>query len=155
MSRIEVVLVDIGFPGPGRASKLDQSFLWQLGRLTQLEEITFGYQPWRGFDVENDWLLDFTLDSVHGRLNELRNLKKLRKLHLQGLLWNRIGQGEVEWMEREWPCLERVIVSTASRPLVLEESKSHWKWFMKKRLMFKVRNIYDCTEYSGSVLTYQ
>lgn len=132
-----------------------KAFYWQLGRLIHLEEITFGYQPWRGFEVENDWLFEFTLHPVHGRLNELRNLKKLRKLHLQGLLWNRIGQAEVEWMEREWPCLERVTVSTANRPLVMEESKSHWKWFMEKRLMFKVRNVYDCTEYSGSVLTYE
>ncbi|GJJ69393.1 hypothetical protein EMPS_01739 [Entomortierella parvispora] len=132
-----------------------RAFYWQLGRLTELEEITFGYQPWRGFEIENDWLFDFTLNPVHGRLNELRNLKKLRKLHLQGLLWNRIGQAEVEWMEREWPCLERVTVSTATRPAVLEESKSHWQWFMKKRLAFKVRNIYDCTDYSGTVLTYR
>ncbi|KAG0048820.1 hypothetical protein BGZ83_006282 [Gryganskiella cystojenkinii] len=117
------------------------AFYWQVGRLTELEELTLGYQPY--WVAEDDTRQDFTLDQHKGRLIELQELKKLRRLHLQGLMWNKIGQAEVEWMAREWPSLERVTVSSRNRPLILEAEKSHWKWLMQKRPYLKVLNKYE------------
>lgn len=130
----------VATPLPDAHPSTTRPFYWQIGRLRELEELTFGYNGW--VNHGEDTVMDYTLDPTSGRLNELKNLKKLKRLHLSGLMWEKIGQCEVEWMEQYWPSLERFVISTLNRPPVLEEEKPHWKWFMEKRPRLKVRTKY-------------
>ncbi|GJJ71357.1 hypothetical protein EMPS_03707 [Entomortierella parvispora] len=124
----------------------NRGFYTQLGQLKELEELTYGYELAYGYNAKLDRarpaLPDLTLDSqAGGRLDELRGLKKLRVLHIQGRRTHHsIGQAEVEWMEREWPLLEKVILSPKDEDKQPSAESGHWKWLMSKRHRLTVQD---------------
>ncbi|KAG0048722.1 hypothetical protein BGZ83_006386 [Gryganskiella cystojenkinii] len=116
-----------------------KGFFSQVGRLSDLEELTFGYSQFGYNQFRNKTekpLLDFTLDPANGRLQDLIGLKKLRVLNLRGKTLNQLGQAEVEFMEREWPRLEKVTFGSWIQ-IEPQSETDHWKWFIDKRPWLK------------------
>ncbi|KAI8351908.1 hypothetical protein B0O80DRAFT_104509 [Mortierella sp. GBAus27b] len=103
--------------------ELVKKALGQIGRLSKLETLCLGI--YQNFEEHKD----FTLD--HGGLLELAGLKKLRHF---GLVEDRrlgMRQPEVEFMDSQWPQLEKVtfygvFVSGAG-------SEPHWQWLRERQ----------------------
>ncbi|KAI8351913.1 hypothetical protein B0O80DRAFT_427657 [Mortierella sp. GBAus27b] len=74
----------------------------RIGRLSKLGTLCLDCAVRVG---EEDGASDLTLD--RGRLSELAGLKKLRHLSIPLSLCAQIGQAEIEFMDSQWPQLER------------------------------------------------
>jgi len=53
---------------------------------------------------------------------------------------SRIGQLEFEFMEKEWPCLERITITTFYKLRTPLAEQEHWRWLKQKRPWLEVRN---------------
>ncbi|KAF9983528.1 hypothetical protein BGZ65_001692 [Modicella reniformis] len=74
----------------------------QIGRLTKLEELCLG----RMIDARTK-----ELSLEHGWLVELPGLKELRHFEMRTDLCFSVGQAEVEFMDTNWPELERITLA--------------------------------------------
>ncbi|KAG0238450.1 hypothetical protein B0O80DRAFT_499806 [Mortierella sp. GBAus27b] len=106
----------------------------QIGRLVKLEELGLGHDK---SDVTlgsgEAYTTGLTLD--HGWLSELAGLKRLRSFQMGGYFWRSMGQLEVEFMDTNWPRLERIAVACDNledEVLILP----HWSWLKERRPHF-------------------
>ncbi|KAK3823047.1 MAG: hypothetical protein J3Q66DRAFT_330740 [Benniella sp.] len=107
-----------------------QGFFAQIGRLTKLEELSLDCKT--GNDPSYLFCKDLTLED--GWLAELSGLKKLWHLEMLSDYWSPMSQEEVEFMDTNWPNLEKI--SFGLDFFKVEEGgleKDHWKWLKNKR----------------------
>lgn len=101
----------------------------QIGRLIKLEILC----------VSGGQGLDSDLTLSHGWLSKLAQLKKLKHFTMATDLWSRIGQAEVEFMDAQWPRLEKI--SFGSLPVSMSLGNTtkapHWQWLQKRRPYLK------------------
>ncbi|KAF9349116.1 hypothetical protein BGX34_002043 [Mortierella sp. NVP85] len=98
----------------------------QIGRLVKLEELGLGCT------VSGSAMKDLTLEN--GWLAELAELKELRHFCMLTNLWASMGQAEIEFMEANWPKLERISIGMEEDSSEVEEfSKPHWQWLKERR----------------------
>ncbi|KAG0197314.1 hypothetical protein BGX28_009180 [Mortierella sp. GBA30] len=121
----------------------------QIGRLVMLEVLSLGVHNTENnyCEVPGGWgMTDCKAEDVRrfewdltlskGWLQELARLKNLRHLHMRIDFWSRMGQAEVEFMDREWPLLDEIRfggISTGCYPLTSLLKEPHWQWLKKKR----------------------
>lgn len=110
-----------------RDDAVQRSLYRQLGRLVKLEVLGIGC----GKPSIPMIQIDMTLD--RGMLAELYDLKQLRHLFLMTELWSEMQQFEVEFMDRNWPCLEKVTFGFKREPLADIVRQPHWQWLKKQR----------------------
>ncbi|KAK3823074.1 MAG: hypothetical protein J3Q66DRAFT_330791 [Benniella sp.] len=96
----------------------------QIGSLSKLETLSLNRDEWdgRGYDY------DLTLEK--GWLRQLAGLKELKHFHMATDLWVNMGQAEVEFMDAQWPKLEKIEFSKNMKSQV---KKRHWKWLQARR----------------------
>ncbi|KAF9362851.1 hypothetical protein BGX34_005391 [Mortierella sp. NVP85] len=96
----------------------------QIGSLSKLETLSLNRDEWdgRGYDY------DLTLEK--GWLRQLAGLKELKHFHMATDLWVNMGQAEVEFMDAQWPKLEKI---EFSKNLKSQVKKRHWKWLQARR----------------------
>jgi hypothetical protein len=96
----------------------------QIGSLSKLETLSLNRDEWdgRGYDY------DLTLEK--GWLRQLAGLKELKRFHMATDLWVNMGQAEVEFMDAQWPKLEKI---EFSKNLKSQVKKRHWKWLQARR----------------------
>ncbi|KAK3823066.1 MAG: hypothetical protein J3Q66DRAFT_330773 [Benniella sp.] len=102
----------------------------EIGSLSKLESLSLGCakRDYRGFSVSGHER-DFTLE--HGWLRKLAGLKELKRLHMVTDFWSEMGQAEVEFMDAQWPKLERIEFNSTNRKAIV--AKPHWQWLQKRR----------------------
>ncbi|KAK3823080.1 MAG: hypothetical protein J3Q66DRAFT_330802 [Benniella sp.] len=102
----------------------------QIGRLSKLEMLCLGCETRQEPDTpEKDFEYDLTLE--RGWLGELAGLKELRHLQMATDFWSKMGQAEVEFMDANWPKLEKITFGCYG--LSDSPRKAHWIWLQKKR----------------------
>ncbi|KAF9357254.1 hypothetical protein BGX34_009457 [Mortierella sp. NVP85] len=105
-----------------------QGFFVQIGRLTKLEELSLGCKA----SPDSSHLRSADLTLEEGWLAELSGLKKLWYLGMLTDYWSVMEQEEVEFMDTNWPNLEKIMFSSK----YFEEEtleRDHWKWLKTKR----------------------
>jgi len=111
-------------------NRVVQGFFAEVGRLTKLEELSLGSKRSSTRRAEKLFAKDLTLKD--GWLAKLARLNKLRHLQMYTDYWSSMGQEEVEFMDTNWPKLEKISFGWDEfDEEVLEED--HWKWLKKKR----------------------
>ncbi|KAF9939474.1 hypothetical protein BGZ65_010403 [Modicella reniformis] len=102
----------------------------RIGCLSKLEEVSLGSDA-NCFETRGGGFTeDLTLE--HGWLAELAELKELRHFQMVTDFWSSMGQAEVEFMDANWPKLERITIGYN----LLDEDvfcQPHWHWLKKKR----------------------
>jgi len=68
-----------------------------------------------------------------GWLSELANLKKLRHFFLMTDLWSKMTQADVQFMDGNWPQLERITFGFRKAQLADIVCQPHWQWLKEKR----------------------
>ncbi|KAK3823046.1 MAG: hypothetical protein J3Q66DRAFT_424610 [Benniella sp.] len=125
---------DVYVPWPEKkvdvVNRAVKGFFAQVGCLSKLEELTLGCKRSSTGKAEQLFANDLTLKD--GWLAELAGLKKLWHLRMYTDYWSSMGQEEVEFMDTNWPKLEKISFGWYDfDEEVLEED--HWKWLKKKR----------------------
>ncbi|KAK3818654.1 MAG: hypothetical protein J3Q66DRAFT_368730 [Benniella sp.] len=100
----------------------------EIGSLSKLESLSVGCQETDSQDPVFDHRYDLTLE--HGWLRQLAGLKELKRLQMSSDFWSEMGQAEVEFMDAEWPKLEKIEFSKNTKSQVKEH---HWKWLQARR----------------------
>ncbi|KAF9362845.1 hypothetical protein BGX34_005385 [Mortierella sp. NVP85] len=102
----------------------------QIGRLSKLETLCLGCVRRQDPDAsvrESEY--DLTLE--RGWLAGLAGLKEMRYFYMATDFWSRMGQAEVEFMDANWPKLEKITFGRyGSRG---DFDKPHWDWLQEKR----------------------
>ncbi|KAG0236166.1 hypothetical protein B0O80DRAFT_454982 [Mortierella sp. GBAus27b] len=127
-----------------RLDGLTKKVYGQIGRLSKLENLWLHYQE-HGHRHQIEHLCgakDLTLD--RGWLSELAGLKRLKHLTIPLALCESIGQAEVEFMDSQWPRLEKVSIVLDHNSLWDVTKKPQWKWLKKRR---------PYLEFCGTVMT--
>ncbi|KAG0245768.1 hypothetical protein B0O80DRAFT_499157 [Mortierella sp. GBAus27b] len=101
----------------------------QIGRLVKLETLCLGTKMGEGSTLEVGSESDLSLKS--GWLSRLAGLKKLRNFGMGKGFWTRVGQAEVEFMDAQWPNLDRILFQVQEISEITKEP--HWKWLQKRR----------------------
>ncbi|KAF9362846.1 hypothetical protein BGX34_005386 [Mortierella sp. NVP85] len=105
----------------------------QIGRLSKLEILCLGCDEREEQETPmEDYEYDLTLE--HGWLAELAGLRELRHLHMATDFWSRMGQAEVEFMDANWPKLEKITFrcyGSESSEGIME--RPHWQWLQERR----------------------
>jgi hypothetical protein len=109
-----------------RLDTLAKRMFRQIGRLSKLETLCLDYQVPSGSKQVHD-TSDLTLD--RGWLSELAGLKKLRHLTIP---LDQIGQAEIEFMDSQWPQLEKISFIYGQSDYNVTE-KPQWQWLKKRR----------------------
>ncbi|KAK3811118.1 MAG: hypothetical protein J3Q66DRAFT_351076 [Benniella sp.] len=118
------------YPGQGR--EIQSKVYDRLARLTHLEILCLGRQPFSRFDSiyedeDNFACLELSLESGLGKLEGLKMLKELDVSRLM----TKIGRIEVQWMIEHWPRLHTIHgLERASKDAIawLREHRPHVQW---------------------------
>ncbi|KAI8351869.1 hypothetical protein B0O80DRAFT_499786 [Mortierella sp. GBAus27b] len=102
----------------------------QIGRLTKLRILSLGCDRSESCAVGPEaFMFDLTLE--HGWLAELEGLKGLREFRMMDDFYSKMGQAEVEFIEANWPKIEKIVFGSHCKDQAL--SKPHWQWLKEKR----------------------
>ncbi|KAF9362843.1 hypothetical protein BGX34_005383 [Mortierella sp. NVP85] len=100
----------------------------QIGRLVKLEKLWLGYDPELTTPMDGN-PYDLTLE--RGYLRELAGLKELKHLCISEYFWSRMGRAEVEFMDAQWPKLEKITFRYWNMSDITQ--RDHWKWLKQRR----------------------
>ncbi|KAF9360612.1 hypothetical protein BGX34_007666 [Mortierella sp. NVP85] len=102
----------------------------EIGSLSKLESLSVGCgeKDYRAV-IALSHKRDLTLE--HGWLQKLAGLKELKRLRMATNFWSEMGQAEVEFMDAQWPKLERIVFYSLDTKAIVE--KPHWQWLKKRR----------------------
>ncbi|KAF9362844.1 hypothetical protein BGX34_005384 [Mortierella sp. NVP85] len=121
--------LEYGRMDPQLARVIAKQGYGQIGRLSKLETLCLGCDTRKDPDTpKKDYEYDLTLE--YGWLGELAGLKELRHLQMVTDFWSRMGQAEVEFMDANWPKLEKI---TFGYYLFGDSREPHWDWLQEKR----------------------
>ncbi|KAF9362850.1 hypothetical protein BGX34_005390 [Mortierella sp. NVP85] len=101
----------------------------EIGSLSKLETLSLNCIQDEYARAEGDFDLDLTLKP--GCLRKLAGLKELKHFHMATDLWSGMGQAEVEFMDAQWPKLERIVFSCEDLEDIIQ--RPHWRWLQKRR----------------------
>jgi len=104
----------------------------QIGRLVKLERLWLGYDPELATPMDGN-RYDLTLE--RGYLQELAGLKELKHLCISEYFWSRMGQGEVEFIDAQWPKLEKITFRYWNMSGIIQGDQ--WKWLKQRRPSLK------------------
>ncbi|KAK3823069.1 MAG: hypothetical protein J3Q66DRAFT_424637 [Benniella sp.] len=110
----------------GRASEA----YTQIGSLSKLETLSLRFKEWDGVTL---MLMNsgYDLTLKRGWLRQLVGLKELKHFHMAADFWSEMGRAEVEFMDAQWPKLEKIEFSCSDLKAIVE--KPHWQWLQKRR----------------------
>ncbi|KAF9344820.1 hypothetical protein BGX26_003857 [Mortierella sp. AD094] len=99
----------------------------QIGRLVNLEKLGLGWDLCEHITRAEDFEFDLTLE--HGWLAELGGLKELKHFYMATQFWSTMGQAEVEFVDANWPQLERITFGDRNIVTVLTGflEEPHWR----------------------------
>jgi hypothetical protein len=102
----------------------------EIGSLSKLETLSLSFKEWDGVTLR---LMNsgYDLTLKHGWLWRLAGLKELKHFHMATDFWTHMGQVEVEFMEAQWPKLEKIEFSCEDLNAIVE--KPHWQWLQKRK----------------------
>ncbi|KAG0222436.1 hypothetical protein BGX31_009153 [Mortierella sp. GBA43] len=105
----------------------------RIGQMVKLETLCLSdnihrYEP---NDYENDCTPEWDLTLDRGCLDSLSELKELRHFGMGTRFWARMGQDEVEFMDEEWPKLEKISFGEGALEDII--SQPHWQWLQERR----------------------
>ncbi|KAG0197315.1 hypothetical protein BGX28_009181 [Mortierella sp. GBA30] len=119
-----------GYANSADSRECAKRFYQQLGRLTELEILALGTEEGRKGNLTVKFGQDLTL-ARNGHLRELAGLRKLRHLNMMNNLWEKMGQPEVEFMDKHWPVLNEISFDVSAGSDM--KNQPHWRWLKRRR----------------------
>ncbi|KAF9981442.1 hypothetical protein BGZ65_003940 [Modicella reniformis] len=110
--------------------RMGKSVYGQIGRLVRLEILSLAFDEGEYPNAQTKEF-EYDLTRERGWLAELAGLKELRHFDAATDFWSRMGQGEVEFMDAQWPKLEKMTFKVFSLEIIMKEP--HWQWLQKRR----------------------
>ncbi|KAK3822990.1 MAG: hypothetical protein J3Q66DRAFT_330555 [Benniella sp.] len=87
----------------------------QIGRLTKLRVLILGWDE-NLYAARRGKACKFDLTLKYGWLSELAELKELRHFGMTTNFWSHIDQAEVEFMDANWPKLQKISFAWKEKP---------------------------------------